>query len=94
MRSPLCGHSPPAFVCVNRTETQHFINAGDGWVCKRCRERESAPATPGGRARFFSEGEAEERAMMPSLSTTARARWRDETQSALVCPRCLIEETL
>lgn len=74
-------------------ETTHFINTGFGWVCKHCgAEEEERAGRTEGRARFFSEGEAE--AKEPSLSTTALARWRDATRRALVCPRCSVEETI
>ncbi|HEX8143441.1 MAG TPA: hypothetical protein VF553_12645 [Pyrinomonadaceae bacterium] len=75
-------------------ETTHFINTGFGWLCKRCsaeQEEESAGANEG-RARFFTEGEAE--AKEPRLSTPALARWTDATRQTLVCPRCSIEETI
>ena len=75
-------------------ETQHFINDGYGWECKRCRAaggaNESRPAAP--LARFFREGESEERE--PRLSSPLLARWKDDTRRALVCPRCGIEENL
>jgi hypothetical protein len=75
-------------------ETEHFINTGYGWTCKRCAGREDAArgGLEGARARFLREGEAEERD--PQLSTPALARWRDETRQTLVCPRCGIEEAL
>lgn len=73
---------------------EHFVNEGFGWTCRRClqeeRARETPPASP--RARFFSEGESEDRD--PKLSAPALARWRDASRRALVCPRCGIEEVL
>ncbi|HKP73304.1 MAG TPA: hypothetical protein VJT82_10235 [Pyrinomonadaceae bacterium] len=42
------------------------------------------------RARFFSEGESEERE--PRLSAHALARWRDDSRQVLVCPNCGAEE--
>lgn len=72
-------------------EIEHFINPGYGWLCKHClREIETRASLNEGRARFFTEGEAEEKE--PSLSTQALARWRDAAREALVCPRCGIEE--
>jgi hypothetical protein len=43
-------------------------------------------------ARFFREGEAEERETR--LSADALARWKDDSRRALVCPRCGVEETI
>ncbi|HEX8179340.1 MAG TPA: hypothetical protein VF525_07325 [Pyrinomonadaceae bacterium] len=66
---------------------EHFRNDGYGWTCARCSSgRTERAAGYGERARFFSEGEAEERE--PRLADPARARWRDETQRVLYCPRC------
>jgi len=75
---------------VKRRETEHFINDGYGWMCKRCRPAEMSAAASGGRARFFTEGEAEEREI--DLSAAALARWRDPSHQSLFCPRCGIEE--
>lgn len=76
---------------MQRNETEHFINQGFGWLCKRCQAEETAnAAAKGGRARFFSEGEAEEKE--PALSSPTLARWRDGTQQTLVCPRCGLAE--
>ena len=72
---------------------EHFVNEGFGWTCRRCLKEERARETPASpRARFFSEGEAEDRD--PKLSAPALARWRDASRRALVCPRCGIEEAL
>ncbi len=72
---------------------EHFRNSGYGWTCKRCGDEQTARAGPASpRARFFHEGEAEERDMR--LSTPALARWRDDTRQVLVCPRCGIEEQI
>jgi len=74
---------------------EHFINNGYGWTCRRCQREETAARVPttttsGARARFFSEGEAEERE--PKLSSHALARWRDESRQELVCPKCGVAE--
>lgn len=78
-------------------ETTHFVNFGFGWACRRCREEGGAARAGneggGGRARFFSEGEAEERGE-PRLASGSLARWRDESRRTLYCPRCGVEETL
>ncbi len=75
-------------------ETEHFINKGYGWLCKLCLQREDERATEEtGRARFFSEGEAEERDGN-RLSMWPLARWRDQERIALFCPRCHIEENV
>lgn len=73
-------------------ETEHFINRGFGWVCRHCQAEEEALEEGKGRARFHSEGEAEEKE--PQLSTPALARWRDATRRTLFCPRCGVEELL
>jgi hypothetical protein len=70
-----------------------FVNEGFGWTCRRCLEQQSArEARAGPRARFFSEGEAEDRD--PKLSAPALARWRDASRRTLVCPNCGAEETV
>jgi hypothetical protein len=71
---------------------QHFVNNGYGWTCRRCQEKEETARAPerSARARFFSEGEAEERE--PRFSASALAQWRDELRQVLSCPRCGVEE--
>jgi hypothetical protein len=72
---------------------EHFRNDGYGWTCSRCNdEQERAARQQGPRARFFSEGEAEERDL--KLTTAARARWRDATRQILFCPSCGVEERM
>ncbi len=72
-------------------EIEHFINSGYGWLCKHCQLQNEARADQAnGRARFFSEGEAEDKDM--KLSATAMARWRDVSRETLICPRCGVEE--
>lgn len=73
-------------------ETEHFINRGFGWVCRHCLVEEDMPEAREGRARFHSEGEAEE--SEARLSTVALARWRDATRRTLFCPRCGVEEMI
>jgi hypothetical protein len=72
-------------------ETDHFINSGYGWVCKHCYPEMDAPVSDRNtRARFHTEGEAEDKET--TLSTQALARWRDASRRTLVCPHCGIEE--
>jgi hypothetical protein len=75
-------------------ETAHFVNEGFGWECKRCREHapRAGEESSSALARFFREGEAEGGA--PRLSTPSRARWKDETRTALRCPACGVEDDL
>lgn len=72
-------------------ETEHFVNDGTGWECKRCRATSDTAAAPdAGPGRFFREGEAEGGG--PRLSSGARAAWADSTRTTLCCPRCGAEE--
>ena len=72
-------------------ETEHFVNDGTGWECKRCRAAGGDSAAPGeGPGRFFREGEAEGGG--PRLSSLARASWADAGRTTLRCPRCGAEE--
>jgi hypothetical protein len=84
-------------------ETDHFIREPFGWVCKRCRDAQpSATAADKksvrdplreGRARFFHEGEAGERAS--ELSAPALARWREGDEGkTLFCPNCDAQESV
>lgn len=84
-------------------ETEHFVNEGFGWECRRCRGASGdetagrggveSPATKAGSlARFFREGEAEGGG--PRLSTPALAHWADESRKKLRCPLCGVEEEL
>jgi transcription elongation factor Elf1 len=73
------------------TGIDHFINEGFGWVCKHCSaETEARVTEKDTRARFFSEGEAEDKE--PVFATPLLARWSSPTRRTLVCPRCGIEE--
>jgi hypothetical protein len=74
-------------------EIEHFINEGYGWLCKHCRAVQVARAEDKeGRARFFTEGEAETKEL--KLSTPNLARWTSPARRSLACPRCGIEETI
>ena len=62
-----------------------------GWICLRCSESAGSDDGEGaGLARFFSEGEAEEKD--PGISTRGLARWRDASRQILFCPDCHTEE--
>jgi hypothetical protein len=74
-------------------QPEYFENTGYGWVCKDCGskalvDREVSQA--GGRARFFTEGEAETKE--PVFSSLGLARWRDSSHRTLVCTSCGREE--
>ncbi len=71
---------------------EHFVNNGYGWTCRHCHEQEETARVheKSARARFFSEGEAEERE--PKFSASSLARWRDESRQELVCPQCGVVE--
>jgi hypothetical protein len=85
--------SPTSGLKVSALEIDHFINEGFGWVCKHCSARRRAHAdVESARARFFTEGEAEEKD--PQLSTPALARWTNAARRALFCPRCGVEEMI
>jgi hypothetical protein len=72
-------------------EIENFINHGFGWICKHCSRKDNGRAgDTTGRARFFSEGEAETK--NPALSSTGLARWRDAGRQVLYCPECGVEE--
>jgi hypothetical protein len=72
---------------------EHFRKTDYGWTCKHCEARRTPTAqAAGGRARFFTEGEAEERE--PRLASPALARWRDSAHTTLLCTRCGIEEII
>lgn len=73
-------------------ELNDFYNAGFGWICKQCESGRTKTATDDkeGRARHFSEGEAESKT--PRMSTGALARWADPLHQILTCPRCGITE--
>jgi hypothetical protein len=74
-------------------ELNNFYNDGFGWICRRC-ERESAPESDGGgnHSRLLREGEAESKT--PRFSSSALARWVDNSRTALVCPRCAVIESV
>ena len=72
-------------------ETEHFVNDGTGWECRRCRASSDADSTSeDGPGRFFREGEAEGGG--PRLSSNARASWADAERTTLRCTLCGTEE--
>ena len=86
-------------------ETEHFVKERFGWVCRRCCDAARGGAAAGvedtgrraslteGRARFFHEGEAEEREQ--KLSAPGLARRRDAGgRRNLFCPSCGAEEVV
>jgi hypothetical protein len=80
-------------------ETEHFVNDGFGWECRRCRgpggdaaERADGESPSAALPRFFREGEAEGGG--PRLASRSRARWTDESRRALRCPACGAEERI
>ena len=73
-------------------ETEHFVNEGFGWECKRCRRPRGEESPPSALGRFFREGEAEGGA--PHLASDALARWAEGSRTRLRCPACGVEEEL
>jgi hypothetical protein len=71
---------------------EHFTNEGFGWTCRRCEAERARETRESPRARFFTEGEAGDRAS--ELSAPTLARWRDDSRRTLVCPRCGAEEAI
>ncbi len=70
-------------------ELDDFYNDGFGWICKRC-ERELKEQENSSQSRLMSEGEAESKQLR--LSSLALAKWFDQAQRTLICPRCGITE--
>lgn len=88
-------------------ETEHFERERFGWTCRRCRDAQRSGAQADkrvdengrdsrqeGRARFFHEGESEERDGS-RLSARALARWREtDGVRVLFCPSCGAEDAI
>ena len=70
----------------------NFYNDGFGWICCACEQELKALTLPETRSRLMHEGEAESKSVR--LSNSALAKWTDPTRTALVCPRCGIEEKI
>jgi hypothetical protein len=71
--------------------TSNFYNKGFGWICRGC-ERDNSSADIDQAPRLLTEGESEGK--NPRLSTTALARWADETRQTLECTRCGTKESI
>jgi hypothetical protein len=89
-RLRVCRGEVPSCYTFRVAGTEHFVNDGTGWECRRCRAAAWADDAPGeGPGRFFREGEAEGGG--PRLSSRARASWADAERTRLRCPRCGVE---
>lgn len=64
-------------------QTNHFFNIGYGWLCKHC-SAEEAERKESDRAHHVQHKAAQ----------LALAKWIDQEQHALECPRCGIVEQL
>ena len=75
-------------------ETIHFIHSGFGWHCKHCLAENEAggPSEKNAKARYYTEGEAEEKELR--MAAPFLARWRDASRRTLYCPQCSVEETI
>ena len=75
--------------CLSSDNADAQRNASDEMGASR-----DATATPraDALARFFREGEAEERE--PRLAAHSLARWTDDSRRTLRCPRCGVEENI
>lgn len=78
---------------MENLELNDFYNNGFGWICKSCeRELKQQEFTDKKISRLMTEGEAESK--QPKLSNLALAKWLDNINRTLVCPRCGIVETV
>jgi len=77
---------------MEKLELNDFYNDGFGWICKQCERelRQQVEESPAKKSRLMSEGEAESK--QPKLSVLALAKWTDQTNRTLMCPRCGITE--
>lgn len=77
-----------------KIEFNDFYNDGFGWICKHCErelnEAETESPETHQQARIMREGEAESK--QPRFSNPALAKWFDQVQTTLICPRCGITE--
>lgn len=76
-------------------ELDDFYNNGFGWICKRCerelRVRELNQNQENDLPRVWREGEAESK--QPKLAAPL-AKWLDDAQQELICPRCRTTESV
>ncbi len=79
---------------MEKLELKDFYNDGFGWICKNCERElnEQSNISNQKHSRLMREGEAESK--NPQFSNKALAKWTDETNSELVCPRCETTEKL
>lgn len=70
-------------------QMKNFYKSDFGWICKNC-ERKSENESNEKRSRWMREGEAESK--IPTFTTSALAKWTDETRQRLICPNCGITE--
>ena len=77
---------------MEKLELNDFYNDGFGWICKQCERelRQPVEDSTAKKSRLMSEGEAESK--QPKLSVLALAKWTDQTNRTLMCPRCGITE--
>ena len=77
---------------MQKIELDDFYNEGFGWICKQCERelKEQSKTHAPQHSRLMREGEAESK--QPKLSNVALAKWIDEAQRTLMCPRCGITE--
>lgn len=77
---------------MEKIELNDFYNDGFGWICKNCERElnEKNDVSNQTYSRLMREGEAESK--NPQFSNLALAKWTDEKQRTLICPRCGITE--
>lgn len=75
---------------MEKIELNDFYNRGFGWICKHCERELEKPFSDSTRSRLMREGEAESK--LPEFSNIALAKWTDNSQRTLICPRCGVTE--
>jgi hypothetical protein len=76
---------------MEKLELNNFYNEGFGWICRRCERELQTEETDRKTSRLMTEGESESK--QPKLSNIAMAKWTNEAQQSLICPRCGITES-